>query len=132
MMARLWLANGAARDRDRRTTCGYIATVMSTPTVRLLETDIYRIGPAMNVDSRWLGSSGSALASQSRGPIELGGALQQARVQVEDVAGIGLAAGRAAQQKRHLPVGDRLLGKVVVGDHACMPLSRKYSPSCSR
>ena len=42
--------------------------------------------------------------------------LQQARVQVEHVARIGLAARRAAQQQRHLPVGDRLLGEVVVED----------------
>ena len=49
--------------------------------------------------------------------VELGGALQQARVQIEDVAGIGLAAGRAAQQQRHLAVGDGLLGEIVVGDH---------------
>ena len=49
--------------------------------------------------------------------VELGGALQQARVEVEHVAGVGLAAGRAAQQQRHLAVGDGLLGQVVVGDH---------------
>ena len=49
--------------------------------------------------------------------VELGGPLEQARVQVEHVAGIGLAARRAAQQQRHLPVGDGLLGEVVVGDH---------------
>jgi hypothetical protein len=37
-------------------------------------------------------------------------------VQVEDVAGVGLAPGRAAQQQRHLAVGIRVLGQVVV-DH---------------
>ena len=35
-------------------------------------------------------------------------------MQVEDVAGIGLAAGRAAQQQRHLAVGPGVLGEVVV------------------
>src|SRR4029453_17738610 len=34
----------------------------------------------------------------------LGGALEQARVQVEDVAGVGLATGRAAQQQRQLAI----------------------------
>mmetsp|Transcript_24932 Transcript_24932/g.52180 ORF Transcript_24932/g.52180 Transcript_24932/m.52180 type:complete len:380 (+) Transcript_24932:270-1409(+) len=46
----------------------------------------------------------------------LGGALEEARVQVEDVAGVGLATGRAAEQQRHLAVGDGLLGQVVEDD----------------
>ena len=48
--------------------------------------------------------------------VELGRALQQARVQVEHVARIGFAARRAAQQQRHLAIGDRLLGQIVVDD----------------
>ena len=47
---------------------------------------------------------------------ELGGTLEQAAVQVEDVAGIRLAARRAAQQQRHLAVGLGLLRQVVVHD----------------
>jgi hypothetical protein len=43
-------------------------------------------------------------------------ALEQARVQVEHVAGECLAARRTAQQQRDLPVGNRLLGEVVVYD----------------
>ena len=46
----------------------------------------------------------------------LRGALEQPRVDVEDVAGVGLAAGRAAEQQRHLAVGDGLLREVVVED----------------
>ncbi len=49
--------------------------------------------------------------------VELGGALEQARVQVEHVARIGFAARRTAQQQRHLAVGDGLLGEIVIGDH---------------
>ena len=49
--------------------------------------------------------------------VQLGGALEQARVEVEHVARIGFAARRAAQQQRHLAVGDGLLGQVVVDDH---------------
>ena len=49
--------------------------------------------------------------------VELGGALEQAGVQIEHVAGIGFAARRAAQQQRHLAVGDGLLGQIVVDDH---------------
>src|SRR5579862_758393 len=48
--------------------------------------------------------------------IHLGRALEQARVQIEYVARIGFAARRAAQQQRHLAIGDRLLGQVVIDD----------------
>jgi hypothetical protein len=48
--------------------------------------------------------------------VQLGGALEQARVQVEHVARIGFAARRAAQQQRHLAIGDGLLGQIVIDD----------------
>ena len=41
-------------------------------------------------------------------------------MQVEDVAGVGLASGRAMQRKRHLAICHRLLGEVVV-HHQRMP-----------
>src|SRR6516225_3311545 len=44
------------------------------------------------------------------------GALEQAAVEIEHVAGEGFAARRAAQQQRDLAVGDGLLGQVVVDD----------------
>src|ERR1700759_1056800 len=49
--------------------------------------------------------------------VELGGALEQAGVQIEHVARIGFAARRAAQQQRHLAIRDGLLGQVVIDDH---------------
>ena len=49
--------------------------------------------------------------------VHLGGALEQAAVEVEHVARIGFAARRAAQQQRHLAVGDGLLGQIVIDDH---------------
>jgi hypothetical protein len=58
----------------------------------------------------------------------LGGALEQARVEVEDVARVRLAARRAAQQERELAVRDGLLGEIVVHESAWRPVSRKYSP----
>src|SRR5664279_2793226 len=48
--------------------------------------------------------------------VELGATLQQAGVQVEDVARVRLAARRAAQQQRDRPVGLGLLGQVVEDD----------------
>ena len=47
---------------------------------------------------------------------QLGRPLEQPGVQVEDVAGVGLAARWAPQQERDGPVGLRLLGQVVVDD----------------
>ena len=44
------------------------------------------------------------------------GALEQARVQIEHVAGIRFAARRAAQQQRDLAIRPRLLGQVVIDD----------------
>ena len=51
---------------------------------------------------------------------ELGGPLEQAAVQVEHVARVGLAARRAAQQQRQLAVGLGLLGQVVVDDEGVL------------
>ena len=48
--------------------------------------------------------------------VELGRALEQARMQIEHVARIGFAPRRPAQQQRHLPVSDRLLGQIVIAD----------------
>ena len=59
---------------------------------------------------------------------ELGGALEQAAVQVEDVAGVRLAARRAAQQQRQLAVRLGLLRQVVVDDERGSPLSIQCWP----
>src|ERR1019366_2281983 len=46
--------------------------------------------------------------------VELDRALQGARVQVEDFPRVRFAAGRAAQQQGHLPVGVGVLGQIVI------------------
>jgi hypothetical protein len=46
--------------------------------------------------------------------IEPGGPLEEPAVEVEDVAGIRLAAGRAAEEERHLAVRPGVLREVVV------------------
>jgi hypothetical protein len=61
--------------------------------------------------------TGSAVSEPLPLVAQLGGALEQTGVQVEHVARISLAARRAAQQQRHLAVGDGLLGQVVIDDH---------------
>mmetsp|Transcript_23314 Transcript_23314/g.69765 ORF Transcript_23314/g.69765 Transcript_23314/m.69765 type:complete len:262 (+) Transcript_23314:239-1024(+) len=59
-------------------------------------------------------------ATAVRHLIHLCSALQEPGVQVEDVAWVGLTAGRPAQQQRHLPVRNCLLGEVVVEDHGVL------------
>ena len=54
--------------------------------------------------------------------VQLARALEQPRVQVEDVARERLAARRAAQQQRELPVRVGLLGEVVVDDERVLAL----------
>ncbi len=54
------------------------------------------------------------------GVVHLGGTLEQAGMEVEDVAGVGLAAGRTPEQERHLAVGDGLLGQVVKDDEGVL------------
>jgi hypothetical protein len=53
---------------------------------------------------------------------ELGAALEEPAVQVEDVTRVGLAARRAAQQQRHGAVGLGLLGQVVEHDEDVLAL----------
>mmetsp|Transcript_13634 Transcript_13634/g.33518 ORF Transcript_13634/g.33518 Transcript_13634/m.33518 type:complete len:413 (-) Transcript_13634:136-1374(-) len=60
------------------------------------------------------GEGGEGAAAHGLG--HLGGALQQAGVEVEHVTGERLTAGGTAQQQRHLAVGHRLLGQIIVDD----------------
>src|SRR3984893_12858118 len=48
--------------------------------------------------------------------VHLGGAFQEARMEIEHVDRIGLQSGRTAQQQRHLAIGHGLLGEVVIDD----------------
>ena len=73
--------------------------------------DVGRDVVGLGLDDR---QPGQRPAAQVLG--QLGAALQQPRVQVEDVAGVGLAARRAAQQQRDGAVGLGLLGQVVEDD----------------
>ena len=77
--------------------------------------DVGRHVAGLGLDDRQGGErTGAELVGQ------LGGPLEQAAVEVEHVAGVGLAARRAAQQQRHLAVGLGLLGQVVVDDEGVL------------
>src|SRR5690606_7335690 len=46
--------------------------------------------------------------------LQLCGPFEEAAVEVEDVARVGFAPGRAAKEQRHFTVGPCVLGKVVI------------------
>ena len=58
------------------------------------------------------GSHGAALVLVA----ELGSALEETRVKVEHITGVGLTTRGTTQKERHLAVGDGLLGQIVVDD----------------
>ena len=45
--------------------------------------------------------------------VHLGGTLEETRVEVENVTGVGLTTGGTTEKERHLTVGNSLLGKIV-------------------
>src|SRR3989304_3398272 len=61
------------------------------------------------------GGPAAELVVQLRRPLE------EPRVQVEHVARVRLATGRAAEQQRELPVGGGVLGEVVVDAERVAP-----------
>ena len=75
------------------------------------------VGMYAETSPAWVSMIGSAVSepppSLSR---HLRGALEQAAVEVEDVARVRLAARRAAEQQRELAVRDGLLREIVVDD----------------
>ena len=50
--------------------------------------------------------------------VHLGGTLEETRVEVEDITGVGLTTGGTTEEQRHLAVSDGLLGQVVVDDES--------------
>ena len=51
-----------------------------------------------------------------RSSLQMGGAFEHPRVDVEDVAGEGFASGRSAKQQRQLAIGAGVMGEIVVDD----------------
>lgn len=50
--------------------------------------------------------------------VHLRSTLEKTRVEVEDITGVGFTTGRTTEKKRHLTVGDGLLGQIVVDDQS--------------
>lgn len=48
--------------------------------------------------------------------VHLGGSLKKSGMEVENITGVSLSSGRSSQKKRHLSVGDSLLGKIIEDD----------------
>ena len=56
----------------------------------------------------------------AEGVAHLGSTLEETRVEVEDVTGVGLTSRRTAEEERHLTVGNGLFGKIVIKDHSVL------------
>jgi hypothetical protein len=52
--------------------------------------------------------------------VHLSSTLEETRVEIEDVTGVGLTTGGSSQEEGHLSVGDGLLGKIVVDNEAVL------------
>jgi len=50
--------------------------------------------------------------------VHLGCTLEQTRVEIENITGVGLTTGGTSEQEGHLAVSDGLLGEIVVNDEA--------------
>lgn len=62
----------------------------------------------------------------------LGCSLEETRMEIEDVSGVSLSARRSSEKKRHLSVGDGLLGEIVVDDEAVLAVvSEELTDSAS-
>ena len=55
--------------------------------------------------------------------VHLGGALEETRVEVEDVTRVGLTTGGTTKEEGHLTVSNGLLGQIIVDDEGCIQLS---------
>ena len=74
--------------------------------------------PLLCLDDRQRGETAAAVLGR-----QAGGPLQQPRMQIKDVAGVGLAARRTAQQQRQFTVGAGVAGEIIVDHQAVAPLA---------
>jgi hypothetical protein len=54
------------------------------------------------------------------GVVHLGCTLEETRVEIEDITGVGLTTGGTSEEEGHLSVGDCLLGEIVVDDQGVL------------
>jgi hypothetical protein len=54
------------------------------------------------------------------GVVHLSCTLEETRVEIEDITGVGLTTGGSSEEERHLSVGDGLLGEIVVDNEGVL------------
>ena len=54
------------------------------------------------------------------GVVHLGSTLEETRVEIEDITGVGLTTRGASEEERHLSVGDGLLGEIVIDNEGVL------------
>lgn len=69
-----------------------------------------------NVTTLGLNDGQGSQGTSTVGLVHLGGTLEQTRVEVENVTGVGLTSRGTTQKQGHLTVGNGLLGQIVVDD----------------
>ncbi len=62
--------------------------------------------------------------------VQLGRTLEETRVKVEDVTGVGLTSRGTTEQQRHLTVGDGLLRQIIVRDESVLSIITEPLPNC--
>ena len=54
------------------------------------------------------------------GVVHLSCTLEETRVEIEDITGVGLTTGGSSEEERHLSVGDGLLGEIVIDNQGVL------------
>jgi hypothetical protein len=70
-----------------------------------------------NITTLGLNDGESSEGTSTVGLVHLGGTLEETRVQVEDITGVGLTSRGTTEEQRHLTVCNGLLGQIVVDDN---------------
>lgn len=63
-----------------------------------------------HITSLGLNDGEGSEGARAVGVVHLSSTLEETRVEIEDITGVGLTTGRASEEERHLSVGDCLLG----------------------
>jgi hypothetical protein len=76
------------------------------------------VGGNVSRDITTLGLNNGKSSQRTRAKLlrHLGSTLKETRVEVENITGVSLTTRRTSQKKRHLSVGNSLLGQIVVDD----------------
>ena len=73
-----------------------------------------------HITSLGLNDGESSEGARAVGVVHLGCTLEETRMEIEDITGVGLTTGGTSEEEGHLSVGDGLLGKIVIDDQGVL------------